>query len=181
MDRIERDKRWENGDGYNCYISSEFASFRKEAWKKQLLQHFDGKKNQKVLDIGTGPGFFACILSEEGQQVTAIDRSEGMLSHARNNAKHLGVNPEFLAMDVNQLEFEEESFDVIVSRNVTWTLEHPEKVYTEWKRLLKPGGKILIYDANWQLQFFDQELRKRFLTRGSTAACKRSTIRFTRT
>ena len=165
MDRIERDKRWENGDGYNCYISSEFASFRKEAWKKQLLQHFDGKKNRKVLDIGTGPGFFACILSEEGQQVTAIDRSEGMLSHARNNAKHLGVNPEFLAMDVNQLEFEEESFDVIVSRNVTWTLEHPEKVYTEWKRLLKPGGKILIYDANWQLQFFDPELRKRVLAR----------------
>ena len=40
MDRMERDKRWENGDGYNCYISSEFASFRKEAWKKQLLQHF---------------------------------------------------------------------------------------------------------------------------------------------
>lgn len=165
MDRVNRNQRWANGDGYNNYIEKEFLSFRKEAWKRQILQHFDGKQNLEILDVGCGPGFFACILSEEGQNVTAIDSSDGMLSHARENAEKLGVSPKFLHMDINQLDFPDESFDAIVSRNVTWTLEYPERVYTEWKRLLKPGGKLLIYDANWQLQFYDPEIRKRVLKR----------------
>ena len=165
MNKEERDRRWASGEGYNRYISSELDSFRKNAWKLQIGKHLNGRKGLEILDVGTGPGFFACILSEEGHHVTAIDSSEGMLEKARENAERLGVEPKYLQMDVNRLDFQDQTFDVVVMRNVTWTLEHPEKVYTEWKRLLKPGGKILIYDANWQLQFFDPELRKRVLAR----------------
>lgn len=161
MEKLEREKRWAGGDGYNRYITEEFHSFRKNAWKKQLAYHLEPGAGLKILDVGTGPGFFACILSEEGQLVTAIDSSEGMLAHARKNAEKLGVNPEFKKMDVNQLEFSDDTFDALVMRNVTWTLEQPELVYTEFKRILKPGGKLLIYDANWQMHFFDPEKLKR--------------------
>ena len=161
MEKLEREKRWAGGDGYNRYITGEFQSFRKDAWKKQLERHFEARKGLKILDVGTGPGFFACILSEEGQKVTAIDSSDGMLAHARKNAELLGVSPEFRKMDVNNLEFPDDTFDALVMRNVTWTLEHPERVYTEFKRILKPGGKLLIYDANWQMHYFDPEKMKR--------------------
>lgn len=157
MEAVERAKRWSNVDGYNKYITSELNSFRKDAWKKQVGTHLD-KENMDILDVGTGPGFFACILSEEGHHVTGIDASEGMLAHAEENAKLLGVHPVFHKMDVNNLEFKDESFDLVISRNVTWTLEHPEKVYSEFKRVLKPRGKILIYDANWHMHFFNEEL-----------------------
>lgn len=161
MDTKERAKRWSSGDGYDRYINSELNSFRKAAWKKQIGEHLDGRKGLDVLDAGTGPGFFACILSEEGQKVTAIDSSEGMLERAENNAELLGVYPVFIKMDVNKLAFEDDSFDAIVTRNVTWTLEHPELVYTEFRRILRPGGILLIYDANWHLHFFDEKKMRR--------------------
>lgn len=158
---MERAKRWDSGEAYNRYITSELNSFRKEAWKEQICSHFKGAKGLHILDVGTGPGFFACILSEEGHCITAIDNSAGMLEHAAANAAVLGVCPTFMQMDVNQLEFKDDSFDVIVSRNVTWTLEKPEQVYAELKRILKPGGKLLIYDANWHLHFYDEKLMRR--------------------
>ena len=161
METPETKKHWTNGEGYNRYITAELGSFRKNAWKEQITAHFDRDRNLKILDIGTGPGFFSCILAEEGYDVTGIDFSEGMLKCARENAEKLHVSPTFLLMDVNDLQFEDETFDVIVTRNVTWTLEFPEKVYTELRRILKPGGMLLIYDANWHMHWFDEEKLKR--------------------
>ena len=161
MDKEERAKRWSSGEGYNRYITSELNSFRKDAWKKQICEHFGGRQGLEILDVGTGPGFFACILSEEGHKLTGIDASEGMLKCAADNAERLGVQPKLLHMDVNEMRFADESFDVIVLRNVSWTLQYPEKVYTEFKRLLKPGGMLLIYDANWHMHFFDAALMER--------------------
>ena len=84
-----------------------------------------------------------------------------MLEKARENAERLGVEPKYLQMDVNRLDFQDQTFDVVVMRNVTWTLEHPEMVYAEFKRVLKEGGLLLIYDANWHMHFFDPEKMKR--------------------
>lgn len=156
MKKEERQKPWGDGEDYNRYIVSELSSFRKNAWKKQIGEHLNGKKGLKILDAGTGPGFFACILSEEGQQVTAIDYSDRMLACARENALKLSVQCDFRKMNINHLMFQNEEFDVIVTRNVTWTLEHPERVYREFKRILKKNGLLLIYDANWHLHFFDE-------------------------
>ena len=165
MTREERDSRWADGEGYNNYITGELNTFRKDAWKKQLGAHFGGRTGLEILDVGTGPGFFACILSEEGQKVTGIDASEGMLSYARANARRLGVHPLFLHMDANEMTFEDESFDAIVLRNVSWTFQYPEKVYAEFRRLLRPGGTLLIYDANWLMHWYDEDMLRRVRAR----------------
>ena len=47
------------------------------------------------------------------------------------------------------LRFADNTFDMIVSRNVTWNLEHPDRAYYEWMRVLKPGGVLLNFDASW--------------------------------
>ena len=54
-------------------------------------------------------------------------------------------------MDNHQLGFPEDTFDYIICRNVTWILYDPEKAFAEWKRVLKPGGRILYFDANWHI------------------------------
>ena len=160
MNAAERAKRWSSGEGYNRYITSELNSFRKEAWKEQIGKLLDGD-DLRILDVGCGPGFFSCILSEMGHKVTGIDSSEGMLSFARANAEKLNVNPTYFIMDINSIDFPDDTFDIVISRNVTWTLEHPGEVYAEFKRLLKPGGKLIIYDANWNMHFFDDVLYKK--------------------
>jgi ubiquinone/menaquinone biosynthesis C-methylase UbiE len=165
MNEQEREARWADGAGYDRYIQDELHTFRKDAWKRQLTQHFAHGMALDILDVGTGPGFFACILSEEGHRVTGIDASDGMLERARANAAALGVQPVFLKMDINELDYPDEAFDAIVLRNVSWTLQYPERVYTEFKRLLRPGGVLLVYDANWQMQWFDPAILERVRAR----------------
>ena len=89
------------------------------------------KDQVKILDIGTGPGFFAILLAEEGYQVTAVDYTEQMLQEAKSNAADLADQISFKRMDAQNLEFPKETFDYIVTRNVTWNLEHPKRAYRE--------------------------------------------------
>ena len=72
-----------------------------------------------------------------------------MVVNAKKLAKEEQVEPTFLVMDAEKLEFEDASFDMVISRNLTWTLPHAEEAYQEWKRVLKPGGILLNFDANY--------------------------------
>ena len=59
MNRQERDERWKDGKNYERCIHGELTSFRKEAWKRQLGRQFASGKALDILDVGTGPEFFA--------------------------------------------------------------------------------------------------------------------------
>ena len=87
---------------------------------------------------------------------------EEMLKEAGKNAGELAEQITWKQMDAQKLDFEDETFDPVVSRNLTWNLEKPEKAYEEWMRVLKPGGKMLNYDANWYHHLFDKEKRKEY-------------------
>ena len=102
------------------------------------------------------------LLAEKGYHVTAVDYAEAMLEEARKNAGALAGNIQFYRMDAQSLGFLDESFDVIVTRNLTWNLENPIQAYREWKRVLKPGGVLLNYDANWYHHLFDEEKRRAY-------------------
>jgi ubiquinone/menaquinone biosynthesis C-methylase UbiE len=111
----------------------------------------------RVLEVGTGPGFFAILLCELGCDVTAIDLTPAMLEEAKKNAGELASRICWMEMNAEELDFADESFNVVVSRNLTWNLPHPEKAYAEWARVLKPGGLLLNFDANWYAYLFDDE------------------------
>ena len=63
-------------------------------------------------------------------------------------------------MDAQNLGFEDETFDVVISRNLTWVLEEPEKAYSEWHRVLKRGGALINFDANWYSFLYDAEKKE---------------------
>ena len=153
--------RWENSShGYSEVVDSELLTAEKEYWMDFLLESLPEDKNIKILDIGCGPGFFATLLGEKGYKVTGIDVSINMVKEAQIKTQNLGIEADFKVMDCHNLEFEDEHFDIIICRNVVWTLYDPEKAYKEWERCLKSKGKMLVFDANWMLANFDQELRK---------------------
>lgn len=126
--------------------------------KKQLPKK--EKSEIRILDIGTGPGFFAILLAQEGYQVTAIDCTAEMLAEAQANAGALAAQITWKLMDAQKLEFADESFDLVLSRNLTWVLEEPETAYAEWYRVLRPKGIMLNFDANWYRYLYDEEMRK---------------------
>ena len=150
--------RWENSaEGYNTYIQGEINTFKEREWTKLILAEINNEK-LNILDIGTGPGFFSLILSKKGHKLTGIDCSKEMIEVAKKNCRKYDC--EFYVMDSHKLDFKDNTFDMIVCRNVTWTLYNPENAYKEWTRVLKPNGKLIIFDANWYLSYFDETLRK---------------------
>lgn len=115
------------------------------AWRISLNEEF-GDAKLKILDVGTGNGSLALLLSEMGHDVIGTDISEGMLSVARKKAQERGVNPDLRIGDAESLDFEDNSFDAVVSRVVLWTLPHPNKAISEWKRVLNPSGKVYTFE-----------------------------------
>lgn len=144
----------------------ELAGSQREAWLHVLEEQFPEKEEMKILDIGTGPGFFPMILSEAGYTVTAVDYTEEMLEKAKENlGKYTKYGLERVTlqrMDAQNLEFADETFDVVISRNLTWNLEKPEQAYQEWMRVLKPGGVLLNFDANWYGYLYDEEKKEAY-------------------
>lgn len=149
--------------GYSKVNRTELSTDQRKKWKsclkKEITDHFPATpfEELRVLDVGTGPGFFAILLCEMGLSVTAVDLTPAMLEEARRNAGSLAGQIRFLEMNAEELDFSDDSFDVIVSRNLTWNLPHPEKAYAEWSRVLRPGGLLLNFDANWYSYLFDGE------------------------
>lgn len=155
----------QRAEGYSEYNQQEMADARRSMWKNKLLslleENFPGKKPEelKVLDVGTGPGFFALLLAEAGYQVTAVDVTEEMLKEAKKNTGIFAEKIIWKISDAQKLELEDCAFDAVFSRNVTWNLENPGQAYEEWIRVLKPGGLLCNFDADWYGHLYDEEKR----------------------
>ena len=158
---------WNNRySGYSKVNQKELEGIQRERWKKQFERLLPANKNLKVLDIGTGPGFFTIILEELGYtNITGVDVSDKMLEVAKENIQKYGKEHssiQLIQMDAQKLEFDTENFDIIVSRNLTWNLEKPQQAYSEWLRVLKPNGALFIFDANWYAFLKNESLAKEF-------------------
>ncbi len=127
----------------------EFNSEKKDRWLAEFRKYLPEGRKLRILDIGTGTGFFASLLAAEGHETVGIDLSENMIGHARHMAQELGQKAEFRLMDAENPEFEPESFDALVTRNLTWTLPHVARAYGRWFRLLKKGGVLINFDADY--------------------------------
>jgi ubiquinone/menaquinone biosynthesis C-methylase UbiE len=151
-------------DGYSKVNEQELLSDQGSVWLKQITKHLPFRKTSKILDVGTGPGFFAIILAREGYDITAIDCTEDMLKKAQENAGSTAERIRFMMMDAQNLHFEDSTFDAVISRNLTWNLENPDAAYKEWIRVLKKDGILLNFDANWYRYLSDNQFKKLYET-----------------
>lgn len=101
--------------------------------------------DRSLLDVGTGTGFILLKAAALGFKCTGLDMSDGMMNEAKKHAADLGVGVSFVKSYVEEIPFENETFDIITNRSLMWTLTEPQKALTEWKRVLRPGGEIYCF------------------------------------
>ena len=152
MDKFEEKNRdyWnERSRGYSSLRQKELSGPDSRAWETFLLERLPKGRPLHVLDAGTGPAFLAIILAKAGCRVTALDFSASMLEEGMANAKRAGASISFVQGDVMNLPFPDDTFDAIVTRNVTWNLPDVPKAYGCWLRVLKKGGVLLNMDTDY--------------------------------
>jgi ubiquinone/menaquinone biosynthesis C-methylase UbiE len=115
-----------------------------DAWCNCLAKALAGEGELNILDVGTGPGMFACLYARMGHNAWGLDFSTTMLDRARQLAAELKVEPHWILADAENPPFPEESFDAVSSRSMIQMLPRPGLAIHRWVRILRPGGKLIL-------------------------------------
>ena len=110
------------------------------------------RTGERVLDIGTGPGFVAHEMADlvgDAGEILGVDTSESMLGLARQRCAEK-PHVHFKAGDATQLPVSDESFDVVVSVQVYEYVREVDVALAEMHRVLRPGGRAAIVSTDWK-------------------------------
>ena len=113
-----------------------------DRWWELLWNNVAGKK---ILEVGVGTGRSFPFYPPD-TEVTAIDISTRMLSRAYAKARKQAVKVRLLEMDVEDLEFEDNTFDTVAASLVFCSVPHPVRGLMEVKRVCKPGGRVVLVE-----------------------------------
>jgi ubiquinone/menaquinone biosynthesis C-methylase UbiE len=114
----------------------------------ELVEKLGINPGDVVMDFGCGPGFFAVELAKKAERVVAVDLSPAMLKKAQSKAVKAGVkNIEFLQSDGKNIQVEDDSVDLILLVTVYHEVGESRTVLTEFFRILKPTGKLVIVEV----------------------------------
>ena len=101
------------------------------------------RPDDRVLECACGTGAISVAIAPVCARLVATDYSEGMLKQARKKlAKHLNVTVE--QADITDLRYADDSFDAVVAGNVIHLLPEPGDALKELKRVVRPGGTIIV-------------------------------------
>jgi ubiquinone/menaquinone biosynthesis C-methylase UbiE len=139
---------FDDGFGHSIRTPAERA-----AWDRIFDLVLWGSRPLDALDAGCGTGFLSFELASRGHRVTGVDFAPAMLAEARRKALERAISVRFEEADAEHLPFPPGSFDLAISRHVLWTLPHPEAAIDEWVRVLRPGGRLVVIDGQFDPNF----------------------------
>lgn len=133
------DEKWSISFDQRCidYARDRFVNVAGEA----------GWPYDKSLEIGCGTGFFTLNLRLAGvlgDDLHVTDISPGMVDVAKRNATRLGFALDGESADVEELPYEDDSFDLVIGHAVIHHVPDVEQAFREMLRVLRPGGRLVI-------------------------------------
>ncbi len=119
-------------------------------WRKKAIRQLSSLQPKKILDVATGTADMAIMESAilYPCKIIGIDISEGMLDIGKKKIDKLGLNDriELQSGDCETINFENDSFDAVTVAFGVRNFENLEKGLSEIKRVLKPGGKLMVLE-----------------------------------
>lgn len=158
LDRVRavwngRAEAWDEMSEANARAPDRPADLRRTAEALQI------QPGARILDAGCGTGQFAIAFAEMGCRVTAIDLAPEMIARARGHADARGVEIDWRVGDVNPLADPLAVYDAVHARAVLLLVSDVPAALREFRRVLKPGGRLLasvpgalspIYSRSWR-------------------------------
>lgn len=121
---------------------------QREAWLS-VLRPWTGEPTKRVLDVGCGTGVISLLLVELGHDVTGVDFAPKMLEQARSKVEQSELSATFHHGDAENLAQPNDAYDLVTARHLIWTLPAPERAIDEWRRVVRPGGRIVLIEGHW--------------------------------
>ena len=144
-DRIFSDE--ERAEQYAKGHQTMAEMFGREYTKKLLARGF---QRGRIIDVGCGFGAVNLILAKQfvDSEIVGIDLSEPLLRLARKAAQEAGVGERvrFEKADAQELFYEDNTFDVVISTNMVHLVQEPIRMLNELERILVRGGHLLVAD-----------------------------------
>ncbi len=119
-------------------------------WRKKAVRQLKNLNPKKILDVATGTADVAIMSTKllDPEKITGIDISDGMLDIGRKKIKKLGLEKTIVLLkgDSETIKFNDDSFDAVTVAFGVRNFENLEQGLKEIKRVLKPGGKLVILE-----------------------------------
>jgi ubiquinone/menaquinone biosynthesis C-methylase UbiE len=128
------------------------------AWKSVILDGLRLQPGARVLDIGCGMGSDAFeIATRVGPNglVTGVDFSETLIAEAIRRAAGRKVAATFEVGDAQALRFPDHTFDAVRTERMLMHVPNAPQALSEMARVLRPGGRMVVQDFDWESQFCD--------------------------
>lgn len=129
-----------------AYLADDLARIR-----RGLIALLAPQPGERILDIGCGPGIFAAELQTHGAEVTALDSSPAMLAAVERHAPTV----ERVEGEAMSLPFPDGAFDAVTIVQVLEYVADPVAAIREAARVVRPGGRLLVADSDWETATFD--------------------------
>jgi len=127
-----------------------------------LFNRFNLKQGEKLLDVGCGRGDFLEGFKASGLEVAGLDREKPTFGTMKD------VEVRYANIESESFPFEDNTFDVVFAKSVIEHIFDPENFMRECRRVLKPGGRIIMMTPDWISQmkiFFDDYTHRQPYTR----------------
>lgn len=139
--------QYQNSSNISARINlHEEFSKNKQGWFPWLFEQCELKSGENVLELGCGDASLWRMNREkipEKINVILSDISDGMIRDVRRSMKDIENDFSFEVMDAHHINAPDESFDIVIANHVLFYCEDLEKVCSEIKRVLKPGGRFV--------------------------------------
>ncbi len=146
------DSRIDNGTAFDWgKTSADYARYR-DIYPEEFYRRITDRNlcvtGQSVLDLGTGTGVLPRNMVRFGAKWTGTDISPEQIEQAKILSEEAGVRIEYRTVSAEDLDFPENSFDVITACQCFWYFDH-DKVMPVLARILKDGGRLVILYMAW--------------------------------
>ncbi len=127
---------------YDEYLADE-DSYQQQVILPNLMRIVDPKRDQRILDLACGQGFFTAHFAASGAEIVGVDISAELIQTAKKKIRV--PNVVFEVSSANKLGFlKDASFDTVVSVLATQNIKELDETFAECQRVLKPGGRIIL-------------------------------------